>query len=258
MRAVFVIVVGLLALAPAMGYAQQPTWREGKAEQLSLARERAVAGDVAAMEEVGRLLISGHGIQRDQAQGVTWILRAAETRPELYLYLGNEYLSGQYLDKSYENALQAYEKAAGHNIKLAHWALGNLYSAGKGTAVNPIKAAQHYAAVEQAGGFTTLQIAWNYAYGSGVEEDDVKAVELMRQAADAGDAQAMYELSAAYEFGEGVPMDPVMDLYWLTRAADLGLPAALDMLADRYESGQGVTADAQKAAELRARARATP
>lgn len=69
-----------------------------------------------------------------------------------------------------------------------------------------------------------------------------------REAADAGDARAMFLLSQSYEHGTGVAADPVQALAWLRRSAAAGHPLASYNLGDRYLNGRGVTADPAEAA----------
>jgi uncharacterized protein len=52
----------------------------------------------------------------------------------------------------------------------------------------------------------------------------------LRTAAQAGDAQAQYELAEAYRVGRGVPADPEMAILWYRRAAAKGHARASDEL----------------------------
>ncbi len=80
--------------------------------------------------------------------------------------------------------------------------------------------------------------------------------EALLSAAEAGDAEAMYELGQLYERGDGVERDDFAAVRWLARAAENGHgPAALDygwMLANGY----GVAKDAAEAYYWFARAAA--
>lgn len=68
------------------------------------------------------------------------------------------------------------------------------------------------------------------------------------EAANDGDAQAMFLLSQSYEHGTGVAVDPVRALDWLQRSAAAGHPLASYNLGDRYLNGRGVAVDPAEAA----------
>ena len=59
----------------------------------------------------------------------------------------------------------------------------------------------------------------SYAYGQGVPEDDVEAVRWFRLAADQGSADAQYSLGVMYADGQGVPEDYVQAHMWYNLSA---------------------------------------
>jgi len=59
----------------------------------------------------------------------------------------------------------------------------------------------------------------SYAYGQGVPEDDVEAVRWFRLAADQGSADAQYSLGVMYADGQGVPQDYVQAHMWYNLVA---------------------------------------
>ncbi len=69
------------------------------------------------------------------------------------------------------------------------------------------------------------------------------AVNRLRQAAAAGDAEAQYRLGVLYGNGDGVPLDPSAAAEWIGKAAQQGHPAAQNALAWLYANGHGVTPD---------------
>ena len=89
-----------------------------------------------------------------------------------------------------------------------------------------------------------------YEVGRGVGKDEKKAVELYRKAADLGYSPATYNLGLMYENGRGVAKDEekAADLY--RKAADLGHTGAMNNLGLMYEAGRGVEKDEKKAVEL--------
>jgi len=65
--------------------------------------------------------------------------------------------------------------------------------------------------------------------------------------AQAGHADAQYNLAVMYGNGWGVPQDGAQAVLWLRRAANQGHPAAQASLGRVYEEGVGVPQDDQQA-----------
>ena len=61
-----------------------------------------------------------------------------------------------------------------------------------------------------------------YTYGIGTQRDDRKAVEIYKIAAEAGYAQAQFDLAICYRHGEGIEKNPLMVIEWYRKAADQG------------------------------------
>jgi hypothetical protein len=65
--------------------------------------------------------------------------------------------------------------------------------------------------------------------------------------AEAGDADAQYNLGAMYDFGQGVEQDFKEAVKWYRKAADQGLAEAQFNLGMMYDQGQGVEQDFKEA-----------
>ena len=74
-------------------------------------------------------------------------------------------------------------------------------------------------------------------------EDYAKALRLLRQAAEAGHAQAQYRLGIMHANAEGVQLDYTNAANWLRRAADQDLGHAQSLLGWLYAMGYGVEQD---------------
>ena len=79
-----------------------------------------------------------------------------------------------------------------------------------------------------------------YHFGKGVPQDDAQAVSWFRKAAEQGDAGAQYNLGIAYRLGEGVPQDYAQAASWYLKSAEQGNPGAQFNLGLMYSNGQGV------------------
>ena len=137
-----------------------------------------------------------------------------------------------------------------------------------------------------------FRLGFLYAYGRGVDRDDLQAADwygraaaqgnraaqaaldemraegrlptpggsrdalLLRSAADRGGATAQYQLGVRYATGEGVPQDAQQAVYWYRLAAEQGVAPAQYQLGLRYANGDGVTRDYAEAVRWYRRAAA--
>ena len=89
------------------------------------------------------------------------------------------------------------------------------------------------------------------AYARGIELGNAKrfaeAAPLIRQAAEAGLAQAQFTLGTMYAFGDGVPQSKTEARQWYERAAEQNHPRALFNLGLYHDRGISVTRDMAKA-----------
>jgi hypothetical protein len=97
-------------------------------------------------------------------------------------------------------------------------------------------------------------VAAELAVGEHVSRDPRSAAEWYARAADAGCAEAAYNLATMYIEGDGVPVDKERALELLEGAASAGELLALRALTEGYESGaNGLPVDPAKGATWRAR-----
>ena len=89
-----------------------------------------------------------------------------------------------------------------------------------------------------------------YAGGLGVPQNDVKAADWYKLAADRGDREAMFALAMFRLRGRAGPRDRDAGAKWLAAAAKLGHPLAAYDLALLYMQGQLFPQDFTRAAEL--------
>jgi TPR repeat protein/peptidoglycan hydrolase-like protein with peptidoglycan-binding domain len=154
-------------------------------------RQRAHANEGPAMEELGRRLIAGTGVPRDQPSGVAWFQRAADAgSPTAAFNVGVMYDRGFAVERNAERAVEWYRKAADAGVA----------------------AAQH-------------NLALMLREGRGAAQDGPKAVELLRAAARQGMVASMFVLGDLYERGGAVLKDPAAALAWFAIASELELQA---------------------------------
>ena len=89
-----------------------------------------------------------------------------------------------------------------------------------------------------------------YSSGAGIgAPDKVKALELYREAATLGNAEAMSEIAHCYLFGIGVNKNETLGLEWEIKAAQAGYASAAMSVGDIYAEGVIVKKDLKKAFE---------
>ena len=93
------------------------------------------------------------------------------------------------------------------------------------------------------------QLGYCYASGDGVNKDEKKAAELWRKAAEQGNADAQCNLAWCYINGRGVEKNIAIAFDWYSKSANQGHSGAQVSLGWCYEMGEGVTKDLSKAIE---------
>jgi TPR repeat protein len=163
----------------------------------------AACGMAAAQLQLGRMLLEGTGLPKDQAAALRWFGKAAMA--------GNG---------SAQNRGSAKHRAEAQNM------LGRCHELGWGTAVDWTAAVGWYrraATVSEGGGgdgWGIYNLANMLFDGRGIAEDRAAAVVLYRRAARLGHARAMNLLGRCLEEGWGTPRDPAGAAQWYRRSAE--------------------------------------
>ena len=66
-------------------------------------------------------------------------------------------------------------------------------------------------------------------------------IEEIKRKANAGDAEAQYNLGVAYQNGQGVPKNHIEAAKWFRKAAEQKHAKAQNLLGAMYRDGQGGT-----------------
>ena len=156
-------------------------------------------------------------------------------------------------------AVAEYRKAVAEGDAPAQSTLAVMYQIGRGVPQDLEKALDLLRQSAAAGyHFAQFRLAELYLSPRAMPEDlarrfglpdPVKAVELYRQAADQGSADASAALARLLE-GDGAFDDPEARAKWLRHAAGQGNARAMNALGFMYEQGEGVPHDPKRAAEL--------
>ncbi|HWA31612.1 MAG TPA: tetratricopeptide repeat protein [Rhizomicrobium sp.] len=149
----------------------------------------AAKGGLAEAEvRLGRMLLSGEGVAKDEAAAAVWFARAAES--------GN-------ID--------------------AHNMLGRCYENGWGVARDFDTAGRHYAIAASAGdAWAQYNLGHLFLDGLGVPRDRGEAFAWYARSAAQGHVRAMNLVARCYEEGWGVARDHLMARAWYRKSADGG------------------------------------
>jgi TPR repeat protein/transglutaminase-like putative cysteine protease len=209
----------------------------------------AEAGDVAAMAELGRMLLRGHGVPIDKQLGLAWLDKAAQKGHAYAQYLlGLAYRDGDGVVGDPVKAIAWLEKSAANGFLYAYAVLGESLVIGKGMPVDRVRAVGLYRQGAMLGDAASQQLlGMSLQFGRGVTQDYVQAAEWYRKAGEQRMAIARNNLGDLYENGFGVPKDYARAIALYRQAAAAGASIGFISLATIYEQGWGVPADAQLA-----------
>lgn len=206
--------------------------------------------DVSAQERLSseELSVAAPGVQEGAFMGLGDVLKELPSRWEMrlvaglsalfailcgwvalerkLLWQGVKYARGLGVQRDPVAAVKYFRWAARLGNALAHLKLARCYKDGFGVAKDADKAVEYYNKVKAA-------------------PDDKSCSPLLRKlrgSAQAGDAQAQYELGECYYFGRQVAENNVAAVEWYKKAAEQGLDQAQYKLGICYDRGEGMIA----------------
>jgi TPR repeat protein/uncharacterized caspase-like protein len=215
------------------------------------------AGHARSMAYLGQMyLIGGGGLDKNQAQAVSWYRKAADLGDALGMTnLAWAYENGTGgLPVDQQQALHWYTKGADTGDPGAMRILAGVYREGRAGVQPDEKQAMIWCqrAAEAGNIPAMLDLASGYQLGvSGLRQDYAEARKWYGKAADAGNAFAMRKLGDCYVEGScGVPKDLRQARSWFEKAAASGDKDSMLWLGHRYEEGSdGFPKDHAKAQE---------
>ncbi|MDD2870011.1 caspase family protein [Neomegalonema sp.] len=146
-------------------------------------------------------------------------------------------------------ALALAREAAGLDSAAAMNLIGVIFETGDGGLTkDEDEATEWYEQAARAGNAAAmLNLSSRYAKGLGTEQDGVAAASWRALALQSGDRFVMNRIACAYYKGEdGLPQDDKEAAYWWGRAAELGQTDAIANLGWAYLHGKGVEADPER------------
>ena len=223
----------------------------------------ATQGHAVAQHNLGFCYFKGEGVAQDYKQAVYWYTKAAnQGHATAQLTLGVCYHNGVGVAKDCRQALNWLKKAKAQENELngtqqTYLAVFLKRAAECAETQAPAATPQSTSTTsssstsssstpkpKQGSAAELVTQAENYRYGlKGVTRNPAKAVELYRQAANMGDAEAQYQLGTCYDLGNGVAQDYKQAVHWWTKAANQGYATAQYNLGLCYDEGYGVAQD---------------
>jgi uncharacterized protein len=161
--------------------------------------------------------ISRSGVASLILRGIQEVIAKAEA--EQCLKKGREFAAQERHEEAFASFMRGIEFDPRHSELLCH--LADAYHMGYGVQENDVKALALYRQAAEDGDLEGLLcVGWHYASGYGVPQDDVEAVKWWRIAAEQGSSEAQFLLGSSYEVGCGVTKDLANAVYWHRKAAE--------------------------------------
>ncbi len=160
----------------------------------------------------------------DPGDAAPWVEAAAACGiAEAQLRLGRMLLEGQGVAKDERAAFACFLYAAASGDREAQNMLGRCHENGWGTARDMRRAAEHYRSAAEAGlDWAQYNLGHLLLDGTGVARDVREAFAWYRRAADQGHVRAMNLVARCYEEGWGVMRDRAAARAWYRRSAQGG------------------------------------
>lgn len=197
-------------------------------------KKAAALGDASSMNELGSIYENGDGVNVDYKAAFNWYKKAAERNIDGICNLGIMYMTGKGIECDYEKAFQLFSNAVFLENKHARslYLLAFCYAYGYGIMQNEKYAFNLFSQASDLGSMEAkFQLTNFYREGrGGVEINYKKAFELCKESAEAGIPLAQTALGLYYILGEGVEEDYNEGIKWLQKAADNGETNAKDFL----------------------------
>jgi TPR repeat protein len=158
------------------------------------------------------------------SEAASWVIAAANTGiAEAQIRLGRMLLSGDGMAKDERAAFAWFARAAETGNAEAHNMLGRCYENAWGAAQDFAKAAQHYGVAADGGdAWAQYNLGHLYLDGNGVARDLDWAFVLYMRASEQGHIRAMNLVARCYEEGWGTPRDAALARDWYRRSAEGG------------------------------------
>ena len=208
------------------------------AEDVNYIVAKAEDGNIYAQYLLGRMYLTGQGKPQNTEKAIHWFKQSASHgNSRAQCNLGMIYFHAE----NYSQAREWFKQSAGHGNSLAQYYLGRIYLKGLGVTANPYEALQWFEASaykERPRSQTNLGIM--YFRGEGVPQDYYQARGWFEKAAEQKNFLAQYYLVRIYQEGLGTDVDSSQAERWcrsIQEAAESGDANAMYYAGLMYEKG---------------------
>ena len=212
----------------------------------------------AAQYNLANCLFVGRGCDVDQAEAVEWYRKSAEQGIAVaQKEYGNCLFYGKGCNQNKEEAVKWYRKASEQGFVLAQRNLAVCLENGEGCTQNLYEAKKWYEkAAEQGNEFAVKavkrltdnsQSMENAALITQNENSNKDLANQLRKAAEAGDAEAQYELGTRLYYGNECKVNNEEAVKWFRKAAEQGHTKAQYLLGQSFVLGMGCKKNKEEA-----------
>ena len=181
----------------------------------------ARTGNPRAQYMVSLMLSDGDGVEKDEGQAKQWLARYSSTMINDMRLNAMEVVHRRFgPDDPRPNDMLKEASKDYHSRSMV--TLSKRYKDGKGFKKNLKGYVSLMEKAAIASGHPRTQLAMMYLKGDGVEKDEAKAFELLKDASDSGDSAAMLQLGFMYRDGTFVENDVNMYRFYVRMSADRG------------------------------------
>jgi len=221
--------------------------------EVSLLKQGAESGDPESCFMLGKMLLDGENekVERDPVKAASLFMKAAgQGLPGAQFNLGMLLLSGEGIEKNAEQGIFFLEKAAEQGEFLAQHILGVTYMEGEEVEQDMDKAVTYFGEAAEAG-VTDAQYVLGYMLldtPPQATEEKVWAAHWLTKAAEGGDPRAQYQISRMFLLGVGMEKNDEAAANWASTAAGSGYTDAQYLMGTLLLSGTGVAENKEWAA----------
>ncbi len=203
--------------------------------------------------QIGDLYANGTGVPKNDAEALTWYVKAAEKDDTSKCALANLYLQGSIVPKDIEKAVYWYERAANGGNSVAMTWMGSFYRDGTGEPQDPAIAVHWFlkGSLSGYGDDAAMKcLAGMLRAGSGVAKDEAAADDFEQFGAGTRNAASKLKIAGeAASIGSAAGADPlwksVAALWYWSAGCDGSVPAMANTRSSSIEElirrGTGVS-----------------
>jgi uncharacterized protein len=203
-----------------------------------LVRAAAEVGLAEGQVRLGRMLLEGEGLPKDQTAAFRWFYAAAQQDDvEAWNMLGRCFENGWGVAADVPQAAHWFAKAAEAGDAWAQYNLGHLYLNGQGVARDPQAAVAWYRAASDQGHARAMNLMGRCCeHGWGIAQDTAEAAGWYRLSAEAGYFRGQFN-HASVLIGEGRRDEARV---WLQMAIDQAPAGSHGLMIDVGEKAWGL------------------